>query len=265
MREVRREGERASSWFSKNKNSVNGQNIEKFGYVMVAQTISSVSILLPLRALGNEVTPCQRAQRSPGDLSVRCLRYQYVLAPTGALAWWGNFITKGRKRQGAICRQILIQGNREGERETVASFVLQCPTVTKLQEPTETSKQPISARYLGQVTGHQPIRDQYFLIRSESLNSLNTEERNYGGCLYNILACCWGVSKHTSQYGLTIRSSLSLQLSVCDLCRMSHRVGSSTSYVDHTIVCSICRGNLQNTPRYNTLPKTPELIMTSSF
>eukprot|EP00116_Pleurobrachia_bachei_P016891 sb/3477153/ len=27
---------------SKNKNSVNGRNIEKFGYVMVAQTISSV-------------------------------------------------------------------------------------------------------------------------------------------------------------------------------------------------------------------------------
>eukprot|EP00116_Pleurobrachia_bachei_P018464 sb/3478726/ len=25
---------------------------------------------------GNEVTPCQRAGRSPGDLSVRCLRYQ---------------------------------------------------------------------------------------------------------------------------------------------------------------------------------------------
>eukprot|EP00116_Pleurobrachia_bachei_P017697 sb/3477959/ len=33
-------------------------------------------------------------------------------------------------------------------------------------EPTETSKQPIRARYLGHVTGYQPIRDQYFLIRS---------------------------------------------------------------------------------------------------
>eukprot|EP00116_Pleurobrachia_bachei_P004072 sb/3464334/ len=34
------------------------------------------------------------------------------------------------------------------------------------QEPTDTSKQPIRTRYLGQVTGYQPIRDQYVLIRS---------------------------------------------------------------------------------------------------
>ena len=34
------------------------------------------------------------------------------------------------------------------------------------QQPTESSKQPITARYLGHVTGYQPIRDQYFLIRS---------------------------------------------------------------------------------------------------
>eukprot|EP00116_Pleurobrachia_bachei_P009933 sb/3470195/ len=31
---------------------------------------------------------------------------------------------------------------------------------------TETSKQPIRTCYLGHVTGNQPIRDQYFLIRS---------------------------------------------------------------------------------------------------
>eukprot|EP00116_Pleurobrachia_bachei_P009979 sb/3470241/ len=35
-----------------------------------------------------------------------------------------------------------------------------------LSEPTETSKQLIRNRYLGHVTGYQPIRDQYFLIRS---------------------------------------------------------------------------------------------------
>eukprot|EP00116_Pleurobrachia_bachei_P006572 sb/3466834/ len=34
------------------------------------------------------------------------------------------------------------------------------------QEPTETGKQPIRTRYLGHVTGYQPIRDQYYLIRS---------------------------------------------------------------------------------------------------
>ena len=33
-------------------------------------------------------------------------------------------------------------------------------------KPTESSKQPIRARYLGHVTGYQPIRDQYFLVRS---------------------------------------------------------------------------------------------------
>ena len=36
----------------------------------------------------------------------------------------------------------------------------------KIEEPTESSKQPIRARYLGHVTGYQPIRDQYFLVRS---------------------------------------------------------------------------------------------------
>eukprot|EP00116_Pleurobrachia_bachei_P010839 sb/3471101/ len=36
----------------------------------------------------------------------------------------------------------------------------------KYQETTETSKKPIRTRYLGHMTGYQPIRDQYFLIRS---------------------------------------------------------------------------------------------------
>eukprot|EP00116_Pleurobrachia_bachei_P013278 sb/3473540/ len=33
------------------------------------------------------------------------------------------------------------------------------------QEPTETRKQPIKTRYLGHVTGYQPIRDQYLIAR----------------------------------------------------------------------------------------------------
>eukprot|EP00116_Pleurobrachia_bachei_P000851 sb/3461113/ len=41
---------------------------------------------------------------------------------------------------------------------------MDCYTVT--EEPTETRKQPIRTYYLGLVTGYQPIRDQYFLIRS---------------------------------------------------------------------------------------------------
>eukprot|EP00116_Pleurobrachia_bachei_P010707 sb/3470969/ len=39
-----------------------------------------------------------------------------------------------------------------------------------VQESTETSKQPIRTRYLGHVTGYQPISDQYFLIRSVPVN-----------------------------------------------------------------------------------------------
>ena len=38
--------------------------------------------------------------------------------------------------------------------------------VTTDQEPTEFRKQPIRTGHLGHVTGYQPIRDQYFLIRS---------------------------------------------------------------------------------------------------
>eukprot|EP00116_Pleurobrachia_bachei_P008383 sb/3468645/ len=47
----------------------------------------------------------------------------------------------------------------EGEKEYLA--------VSTVPQPgTETSKQPIRTRYLCHVTGYQPIRDQYFLIRS---------------------------------------------------------------------------------------------------
>eukprot|EP00116_Pleurobrachia_bachei_P018321 sb/3478583/ len=50
-----------------------------------------------------------------------------------------------------------------------------CPTTgetlnnsmsTEVWGLTQTSKQPIRSRYLGHVTGYQPIRDHYFLIRS---------------------------------------------------------------------------------------------------
>ena len=34
------------------------------------------------------------------------------------------------------------------------------------QQPTESSKQPIRALYIGHLTGYQPIRNQYFLVRS---------------------------------------------------------------------------------------------------
>ena len=40
------------------------------------------------------------------------------------------------------------------------------PRLYFTQQPTEPSKQPIRIRYLGHVTGYQPIRDQYFPIWS---------------------------------------------------------------------------------------------------
>eukprot|EP00116_Pleurobrachia_bachei_P016531 sb/3476793/ len=40
-----------------------------------------------------------------------------------------------------------------------------CPKMCRCK-PTETIEQPIRTRYLGHVTGFQPIRDQYFLIWS---------------------------------------------------------------------------------------------------
>jgi len=40
------------------------------------------------------------------------------------------------------------------------------------QEPTETSQQPIRTRYLGHVTGYQPIRDQY--VFPDSVGSWRT-------------------------------------------------------------------------------------------
>eukprot|EP00116_Pleurobrachia_bachei_P001834 sb/3462096/ len=43
---------------------------------------------------------------------------------------------------------------------------------TITQEPTDTTKQPIRTRYLGHVTGYQPIRGQYFLPLSFSRNGL---------------------------------------------------------------------------------------------
>ena len=42
----------------------------------------------------------------------------------------------------------------------IQHLVLDTPP-PKHQEPTESSKQPIRTRYLGHVTGYQPIRDQY--------------------------------------------------------------------------------------------------------
>eukprot|EP00116_Pleurobrachia_bachei_P013813 sb/3474075/ len=48
------------------------------------------------------------------------------------------------------------------------------------QEPTETSKQPIRALYLGHVTGYLPIMDHYFLFRSVPGLLIKHSKRNSG-------------------------------------------------------------------------------------
>eukprot|EP00116_Pleurobrachia_bachei_P004707 sb/3464969/ len=53
-----------------------------------------------------------------------------------------------------------------------AQIIDNVPNLISFQEPTDTSKQPIRTRYLGHVTGYQPIRDQYFLIRSVPVSFL---------------------------------------------------------------------------------------------
>eukprot|EP00116_Pleurobrachia_bachei_P005399 sb/3465661/ len=59
-------------------------------------------------------------------------------------------------------------------------------------EPTETSELPIRTRSLGHVTGYQPIRDQYFLIRSvpETDTSLNEEGKTKNIDLECVLRSC---------------------------------------------------------------------------
>eukprot|EP00116_Pleurobrachia_bachei_P012207 sb/3472469/ len=51
-------------------------------------------------------------------------------------------------------------------------------SLSKPQESTETSKQPIRTRYLGNVIGYQPIRDHYFLFRTVPASFLTREERS---------------------------------------------------------------------------------------
>eukprot|EP00116_Pleurobrachia_bachei_P016014 sb/3476276/ len=54
-----------------------------------------------------------------------------------------------------------------GQSHTLSPELMQ-KILTPEQEPTDTSKrkQPIETRYLDHLTGYQPIRDQYFPIRS---------------------------------------------------------------------------------------------------
>eukprot|EP00116_Pleurobrachia_bachei_P004510 sb/3464772/ len=132
------------------------------------------------RKVGNEVTPCQRAQ------SVRCLRYQQE-RDEGAVG--GGEVKHASQEPTDTCKQpigtrylghvsgyqpirdqyFLIRSVPVGSHAATSyDSVETCPRVglyPRSQEPTDTCKQPIGTRYLGYVSGYQPIRDQYFLIR----------------------------------------------------------------------------------------------------
>eukprot|EP00116_Pleurobrachia_bachei_P018956 sb/3479218/ len=62
------------------------------------------------------------------------------------------------------------------------------------KEPTDTSKQPIRTRYLGHVTGHHPIRDQYFLTFACLPARLGEVERYHTQQRYTTLTGPFGVA-----------------------------------------------------------------------
>eukprot|EP00116_Pleurobrachia_bachei_P015765 sb/3476027/ len=72
------------------------------------------------------------------------------------------------------------------------------------QEPTETSKQPIRTRYLGHVTGYQPIRDQYFLIRSvpdfTRLTFCLNKPPRFNGILTELKKCVCNFNNNIGSY-----------------------------------------------------------------
>eukprot|EP00116_Pleurobrachia_bachei_P018397 sb/3478659/ len=79
---------------------------------------------------------------------------------------------------------VQIQGTAERGFSTLLRFP---GSFFLLQEPTDTSKQPTRTRYLGHVTGYQPIRDQYFLNRSVPAFCVSPVEVSviYGGSKFN--------------------------------------------------------------------------------
>eukprot|EP00116_Pleurobrachia_bachei_P013950 sb/3474212/ len=69
------------------------------------------------------------------------------------------------------CQITWLAGKSGLRGYSIASCLVVERDIIYIGEPTETSKQPIRTRYLGHVTGYQPIRDQYFLIRSVPVQS----------------------------------------------------------------------------------------------
>eukprot|EP00116_Pleurobrachia_bachei_P001686 sb/3461948/ len=64
-----------------------------------------------------------------------------------------------------------LRDRRQGPRKYLKCTLSAPGPASVYQEPTETSKQPIRTRCLSNVTGYQPIRDQYFLIRPVSAST----------------------------------------------------------------------------------------------
>eukprot|EP00116_Pleurobrachia_bachei_P003080 sb/3463342/ len=124
--------------------------------------------------------------------------WQYKQCSTRHKYTW-SYIRRGIEENSIIVKDYTgkpdrcLLPSRYGMTETSAAITMQEKTCTKtgsvgtllehcqmkvrFQEPTYTSKRPIRTRYLGHVTGtgYQPIRDQYFLIRSVLVVEPGTE------------------------------------------------------------------------------------------
>eukprot|EP00116_Pleurobrachia_bachei_P007734 sb/3467996/ len=103
----------------------------------------------------------------------------------GSSAAEGKSASKADKKPFWCCQSIGLTGARKNCGQSIAltgaimKRLVHCCFIPYIiimeafmpiyQEPTETNKRPIGTRYLGHVTGSQPIRDQYFLIWSMPL------------------------------------------------------------------------------------------------
>eukprot|EP00116_Pleurobrachia_bachei_P012796 sb/3473058/ len=83
-----------------------------------------------------------------------------------------EFLVRSKVRPQVLCLTATLTSDKQTELFKYLG-ITDCYIATRqfnthyeLQQPTEPSKQPIRTRYLGHVTGNQPIRDQYFLIDS---------------------------------------------------------------------------------------------------
>ena len=103
---------------------------------------------------------------------------------------------------GVISAALVVFGNCVG-----AGIFISPKGMHLNQEPTEPSKQPIRAGHLGHVTGYQPLRDQYFMVRSVPASLINLRSMKICIHITTSLQCCL-----QSKYGNTKYSNMTQKL-----------------------------------------------------